>query len=345
MKRLLFLLLLVSTLASAQGLRERSAEYFLTPDADRVARQVMAYQRTTGGWPKNIDMAREMTEAELALAMADSLRTDDSTTDNDATTTQMAFLARLFRQKGYEECRVAVERGVRYLLAGQYDNGGWPQFWPQMRGYQRHITINDNAMVHTLRTLRDIGEGRDPYDSAVVSDTLRLRCLEAFGRGIDCLLRCQIVYRGEPTVWCQQHDRETLLPAPARAFELASFCSAESAEVVRLLMELPSPDERVQRAVRGAMKWFAEHKITGKRLVRDPLPRLADDPQAEPLWARFYDLERCEPFVCDRDGLPRLSLEDLGEERRTGYSWYNTSAQRLFPLYEEWEKGNGKIGE
>ena len=29
---------------------------------------------------------------------------------------------------------------------------------------------------------------------------------------------------GEPSVWCQQNDRETLKPAPARAYELPSYC-------------------------------------------------------------------------------------------------------------------------
>ena len=28
--------------------------------------------------------------------------------------------------------------------------------------------------------------------------------------------------------------------------------------------------------------------------------RLVEDPQAKPIWARYYDLKYCEPYVCDR---------------------------------------------
>lgn len=69
-------------------------------------------------------------------------------------------------------------------------------------------------------------------------------------------------------MWCQQNDRETLKPAPARAYELPSYCSAESAGIVRLLMELPAPDARVKRAVHGAMKWFDRYKLTGLKCER-----------------------------------------------------------------------------
>ena len=123
-------------------------------------------------------------------------------------------------------------------------------------------------------------------------------------------------------MWCQQNDRETLKPAPARAYELPSYCSAESAGIVRLLMELPAPDARVKRAVHGAMKWFDRYKLTGLKCERIVLAngerdtRLVEDPQAKPIWARYYDLKYCEPYVCDRDGLPRRHLEEIGTERR-----------------------------
>ena len=72
----------------------------------------------------------------------------------------------------------------------------------------------------------------------------------------------------ELTVWCQQHDEHTLEPASARAYELPSYCSQESAAIVRLLMSLPHPDKRVKRAVHHAMKWFDTYKLTGYRVER-----------------------------------------------------------------------------
>ena len=74
----------------------------------------------------------------------------------------------------------------------------------------------------------------------------------------------------------------------------------------------------------------------GSRGSYDQDTRLEKDPHAEPIWARFYDLDYCEPFVCDRDGVPRRHLYQIGSERRNGYSWYNTLAASLYPLYEKW---------
>lgn len=314
-----------------------------------MGQQVMLYQRVTGGWPKNIDMGRPLTDEERAEVARQRQRRNDSTIDNGATTEQMTFLARLYQacSEGAttgdrlfaDSCREAFGKGLSYLLEGQYDNGGWPQFWPESEGYHVQITFNDDAMVNTLRLLRNIVEEKDPFGNNLISEELRQQAAKAFQRGIDCILATQIVVDGKPTVWCQQHDRETLQPTFARSYELPSYCSAESAAIVRLLMELPNPDERVRASIEGAMQWFEEHKLTGLRLDRSTGDtRLVPDSTAGPLWARFYDLEYVQPFVCDRDGIPRRHLSEIGSERRNGYSWYNTRPASLFPLYERWKK-------
>ncbi len=336
----LFCMMAIIPSVSAQRknhrLRETDEAFFATDEARRIGDQVLLYQRATGGWPKNIDMAAPLTETERQAVLQERSRRDDSTIDNGATTLQLVYLARLYRATGDPRFRDGFRRGVAYLLSGQYANGGWPQFWPEMRDYQIHITYNDDAMVNTLTLLRDIAAADAPYDGDLVDRPLRKRAAKAFDKGIECIVSTQIVVDGEPAVWCQQHDRETLLPAAARTYELPSFCSQESAAIVRLLMELPYPDARVKRAVHGAMKWFDTYKITGLRVVRDGNARLVAAAGAVPIWARFYDLEHCEPFVCDRDGLPRRRLDEIGSERRNGYSWYGSRPAELYPLYEAW---------
>lgn len=47
-------------------------------------------------------------------------------------------------------------------------------------------------------------------------------------------------------------------------------------------------------------------------------------------------MKYCEPYVCDRDGLPRRRLEEIGVERRNGYSWYNSRPAELFEQYDIW---------
>ncbi len=327
---------------TSKGLRETEAEFFRTDEARRIGDQVLVYQRCTGGWPKNIDMARRMTDRELAQVQQDKSRRNDSTIDNDATTMQMIYLARLYGASSDVRYREGFRNGVEYLLSGQYDNGGWPQFWPEMSGYQVNVTFNDDAMVNTLELFKDIIDGVAPFGGDLVDDEMKTRLQRSFDMGIECILNSQIRVKGKPTVWCQQNDPETLTPASARAYELPSFCSAESVPIVRLLMELPNPDKRVKEAVHGAMKWFDKYKLTGIKAIRtvneygEKNTRLDPDPSAAPVWARFYDLELNEPYVCDRDGIKRRRLEQIGRERRSGYSWYNYRPAELYPLYEVW---------
>lgn len=323
-----------------QIVRNSPDDFFRTDEAKRIAGNVLAYQRETGGWPKNIAIHRPLGN-KLSTILAEKKKRNDSTTDNDATILEMTYLAKLYRQVPEECYKKAFLQGVEFMLSGQYENGGWPQFWPENRGYQIHITYNDDAMVQTLQVIRALRDGEAPFD-LLVDDIMKARLTEAFHKGIECILNTQIVVNGKPTVWCQQHDRETLKPAPARAYELPSYCSMESASIVRLLMELPDPDMRIKRAIHGAMKWFDTYKLTGLRYEHaDRKPggqnaRLVEDAHAKPIWARFYDLKYCEPYVCDRDGLPRRRLEEIGTERRNGYSWYNTRPAELFDRYNAW---------
>ncbi len=342
---------MTATLSSAQILnhqwkyilRQSDEAFFKTDEARRIGDQLMLYQRVTGGWPKNINMVAPLTQEQREAVIADQQRTDDSTIDNDATTIQMHFLARLYHATHDQQVRTSFRKAVEYLLSGQYDNGGWPQFWPNPHGYQVHITYNDDAMVNTMLLLRDVAEAKAPFESSLTTKDLRKRASKAFEKGVECILKTQIRVGNRLTVWCQQHDRETYLPASARAYELPSFCSQESASIVALLMSLPHPNDQVKQAIHAAMKWLDTYKLTGLRLERtfsresrQRDVRLVEDPNGSPLWARYYDLEHTRPFVCDRDGIPRQRLEDIGSERRNGYGWFGDRAASLYDTYAQW---------
>lgn len=343
------LLALASLTAVAQGFTMPSAmtdeQLFKTEEGIRTADQMLMYQRVTGGWPKNINMSAALSARDAAAVLRDKEKTDDSTVDNNATTSQMSYLARAYRSTGVEKYRKGFLRGLDYLLSGQLENGGWPQFWPNPTGYQVNVTFNDNNMSNILTMFSAISARTAPYDGDLVSSELRGKVGKAFDKGIECILDAQIVKDGKPSVWCQQNDPVTLKPARGRTYELPSYCSAESVNLVKLLMTLPDPDKRVKAAVHGAMQWFDRYKITGYKVTRtfDGGRRntvMVEDPSAAPMWARFYDLERCEPYVCDRDGLPRRRLEEIGRERRNGYSWFNSNASGLYELYAGWLKVN-----
>lgn len=74
-------------------LRETNMAFYKTEQAKQVGNQILAYQRVTGGWPKNIDMVKPMSHEEMEKVLGEKNRQDDSTTDNDATNMQMLYLA------------------------------------------------------------------------------------------------------------------------------------------------------------------------------------------------------------------------------------------------------------
>ena len=303
-----------------------------------LADSIVKYQMPSGGWVKNQDWLKGVDAAYMNKCMKTGI---GSTIDNGATTTEMKVLARAYAETHDKRYRDAFICGLHYLLDMQYDNGGWPQFFPVRKDakYSSRITFNDNAMVSVMLLLRDVAQNKDAYSSLHIGRSLRKRAMAAFNRGVDCILACQVRKNGKPTVWCQQHDEVTLLPAPARAFELASLTGhGETVDIVLLLKSIPNPSEEVRNSIRCAVEWLEAHAIHGKAVERYQLEdgrydiRLVDKPDAPRLWARYYDLETEEPFFCDRDGIPRKRIEDIGYERRNGYSWLGNSAERVVNL-------------
>ena len=96
-------------------MRTTDPAFFKTDEARQVGDQLLLYQRVTGGWPKNIDMAQPVSDEERTQLLKDKQRRDDSTTDNDATTIQMIFLARLYQYTRDPRYREGFRKGVAYL--------------------------------------------------------------------------------------------------------------------------------------------------------------------------------------------------------------------------------------
>lgn len=278
--------------------------WFLTDSARLVGANVMAHQIENGAWPKNVNFFRLENDGAAAPSSLEA-----ATIDNGATTTEIRFLMRLFAATGDSLCLESALRGVRYLLSMQYDNGGFPQYFPRRDHYHARITFNDDAMVSVLRLLREVSLRRAPYGPFPLE--LSVEAAAAVDKGVACILACQYVQYGVRTVWAQQYDEHTLQPAPARAFELAGLCSAESAAIVEFLQTVSADHPEVLPAIDDAIKWFRAHQLPDGR------------------WARFYTLEDNRPFFCGRDGVMRFSLDEIEEERRNGYSWYNTRPAKL----------------
>ena len=168
--------------------------FLTTPEAIRIADNVLLYQHTTGGWPKNVYMPAELTADEYKKVLAAKNNVNESTIDNSATSTEIRYLSRIYLATRIEKYKDAALEGIRYLLKAQYPNGGWPQFWPRPKGYYTHITYNDNAMVNVMNLLRDVYSRKAPY--TYVPDSLCQRARTAFDKGVECILKTQVKQNG-----------------------------------------------------------------------------------------------------------------------------------------------------
>ena len=316
-------------------------------EAIRIADDVLLYQRRTGGWPKNIDMAQALPPAERAR-VADEKDQADSTIDNGATYTQMRYLARVFAASRLDRFRAVFLEALDYLFASQYRNGGWPQFYPLRPNYSRHITFNDDATIGVMRLLRDIADNRAPFE--FVDASRRRRAAQAVSLGVEVILEIQVRVNGRLTAWCAQHDERTLEPRPARSYEHVSLSGRESVEIVRFLMGIEKPDRRIITAIESAVAWLREVELKGIRVVRTagPVPGQRDDaavekdPSASRLWARFYQIGTNRPIFSGRDGVVKYGLAEIEYERRANYSWYGDwPADLIEKDYPRWSKVSG----
>ena len=323
--------------------------FYGSPESIRIAENVLLYQNDNGGWPKNIDMARKLTDADKAR-LRQTHNESETIIDNGATWSQIRFLALVHEATGDARFAAAAEHGIEFLLAAQYPNGGWPMIYPLRQGYYQHITFNDGAMIGVMNLLRDVAEGNRPFE--FVDPTLRERSQQAIDKGLEVILRTQVLVDGEPTAWCAQFDETTLEPASARTYELVSLSGCESVGIVEYLMRIDDPSPEVKRAIESAVAWFNKAKIEGQAvdLTRDPethrpIDRIVvADPSASPLWARFYEIGTNRPMYVGRDGIVHEQLADVEQERRLGYAWLGDWPTKMleneFPTWRK--KWNGE---
>ena len=318
---------------------------------DLVADNMLLFQRSYGGWSKHymekaVNYNREYSPAEKA-AITDEKNRNDGTIDNDATTKEIKYLLKQYAKDGNKKYLTAAESGIRYLLKAQYNNGGWPQFYPDLSSYRHEITFNDNAMINVMLVLQDVSMGKNDFD--VVDKSLIVPASESVKKGIDCILKTQIKVKGKLTAWCAQYDEVTFQPAKARAYELPSLSGNESVGIVKFLMRLDKPSSQIKTAINAAVEWFKAVKIEGIKFENVPdaskpngHDRVVLPQPGNTIWARFYEIETNEPFFCGRDGIKKKTVAEIEHERRTGYAWYGTwPSQLLENEFPKWVKKNG----
>jgi PelA/Pel-15E family pectate lyase len=221
---------------------------------------------------------------------------------------------------------------------------------PGREPYHPYITLADEVTPGVLTTLR---RALDPDSAfAFLDDATRTRIRQSVARGDACLLRLQVRQGDAPTGWAGQYDNLTLQPAQARKFEPPSIMVQETVATLRYLMRIPQPSPQVIAAIEGGAAWLRKVQLQGLRLETFDAPaekftshssttdrRLVEDPQAPPLWARFYDLKDNSVVLATREGMRVSNYSDIPRERRTGYTWYGTWPQKFLDKeYPKWRE-------
>src|SRR3569623_1301101 len=190
--------------------------WYAGSEARQIADNIVSFQTPAGGWGKNQDRAGPVrlrgqayvardhahaaARAELAAEGEDWSYV--GTIDNNATTSELRFLARVQAAppgpQG-EAYRAAFLKGVRYLLEAQFPNGGWPQIYPLQGGYHDALTFNDDAISQVVELLQDVG-GRSG-DFAFVPTDLAAAARAAEQKALAVILKTQVVVDGKRTIW------------------------------------------------------------------------------------------------------------------------------------------------
>ncbi len=311
-----------------------------------VAEKMLQYQLSNGAWPKQlvdksvVDYSLPLTKERLQQIKKTDI--DHATLDNSATTREITELIKAFKDTKNKAYLTAAEKGIAYILSAQYENGGFPQYYPNKLHYRAEITYNDDAMINALLVLYKVANKREGFEA--INPIFVSKAQKAVEKGITCILKTQVIQDGKRSIWAAQYDQNTLQPAQARKFEPASLSTSESVSIVRFLMLQPATTE-IKQAIEHAIQWFEQHDIEGYRFdriqdrVTGKYQRQLVADRTSTIWSRFYNLEDNRPLFGDRDNTIKYNFEEVSEERRNGYAWFGNWPEKLIQKdYPKWKK-------
>ncbi|WP_140986326.1 pectate lyase [Asticcacaulis tiandongensis] len=337
----------------------RPADWYASSEARQVADHIVSYQTPAGGWTKNHPRDAAPRQKGQAFTARGSVRVPTAgdfdtgsdaewsyagTIDNEATTLEIRFLMKVAAQLPAAEAKpyiAAAEKGLTYLFAAQFPNGGWPQVWPLQGGYHDGVTLNDNAMIEVISLMDEVS--RSVGEFSLLSEATRQKAADSETKGVNNLLVSQVRVGDKGGLWAQQYDALTLTPASARNYEPPAISSSESAAVLGYLMSLPDPSPEIVKAVDDGVKMLHHLKIHDKvfRRVSETEGRRLVTEDGAVIWARYYDPKTLKPIFGERDKSVFDSVDDVGLERRNGYAWFSTSPQKIIDAYDAWKKTHG----
>lgn len=324
---------------SSVVIKKKASDFSNLNSAITLADNYITWQMDHGGWDKKIDGKTAWTEGQKKNKGSGWVGAKGEligTIDNDATYTQIRHIAAVYREVPDEKYRESVLKGLDFLFLLQYESGGFAQVYPRRGNYSDNATFNDNAMINVLYTLEDALYGRYPFDSDIIPAEYKVKLKDSIDRAVDFILKAQITSQGKLTAWCAQHNPVTYEPVAARAYELASISGSESIPVIQFLMNQEQTPE-IKAAVKAALLWVKESEVTNTEYIRKASNGIYFKEKAgSSIWYRFYEIDTNQPIFCDRDGIMKHDILEIGEERRHGYAWAGNWGKKLLDAYDKY---------
>ena len=301
--------------------------WYARKEAKQLADTVLSFQTPTGGWSKHTGYSKGARQPGMQWTSQNEPGHKPhyvATFDNRSTTEEMYFLAAIWHAAKEGKYQVGFIKGLNFILAAQYPNGGWPQVYPLEGSYHDNITFNDDAMTRILELLQAI-KRNEPYYT-FLSESQRREAIAAFEAGVRCVMRIQVIQDGKRTGWCAQYDPLTFQPAAARNMEPVAISGLESARILGFLMTITNPSPDLVASIEGGLNWLERARITGlnKTKVNGKTIYEANPLSKEVYWARFYDLTNGQPIFPGRDGIIYKTYAEMSARNKLGYDYLST---------------------
>lgn len=276
--------------------------------AKTCAATLLKGQLHSGGWDHNIEMDDSKRQPhgyrDLPLPKKPASVTS---LDDDISISALRFLMRLDAATEFKDAAIgeAVRHGLKSIIAAQYPNGAWYQWWkeapqpgsqtadPALRAsypkewgrkwlndWTGRFFLNDNVAVNTIDLLRLAHQiYRD--------DTW----LAAAKKGGDFLLLAQMP--DPQPAWAQQYDPQ-MHPVWDRKFEPPSISSRESERVLLGLIRLfhTTGDAKYLEPHQKAIPYLKSSQMPGGKI------------------ARFLELQTNKPLYFEKQGKAYLLTYD-----------------------------------
>ena len=327
-------------------LADQGSEQEKISDDKQIADNILTWQMPHGGFYKyGISKYQSPWNGSEARSGWVGNGIELGTIDNDATVSEILFLADVYQRTGDIKYRDGARAAVDFLLTMQTSTGGWPQVYPARGGssYSDHVTFNDDAMARVLILLDKAQRQEAPLNNDLLTSSQIEQVDLAIKQGVNFILKAQIVQDGKLTVWCAQHGVDDYLPKPARSYELASKSGKESVLVAAFLMTRPQSDA-VEMAVKSALAWYKDPQVQVADTTYISRPKSSSDDNYNPIqtqagsimWYRFYDVDANTGFFSGRsasDNPPGAGkvydIMQVEPERRYGYQWGGNYGTKL----------------